>query len=199
MDRPTDAELIGRSLGDPEAFAAIFDRHAATLLGYCHRRLDRATAEDILGEAFRIAFETRHRFDRSRDSALPWLYGITANLIMKDQRRGGRRGRALDRLQVVAGAPAGAPFDEELAQHTANLELLAAVESYLCTLAPGDREVVVLYAWQGLGYDAIAEAMDIPVGTVRSRLNRVRAALRELRRDIGEEVGVPSRRAPGGV
>lgn len=59
VDPPSDAEMIRRSLVDPSDFAGIFDRHAPTLLGYCTRRLGRVDAEDVLAEAFRIAFETR--------------------------------------------------------------------------------------------------------------------------------------------
>lgn len=199
VEGPSDALLIRRSLHDPAAFAGIFDRHAATLLGYCTRRVGRDDAEDVLGETFRIAFETRGRFDTGRASALPWLYGIAAHLIMKRHRATARRLRAVDRLRVLSSDRSGVPFDETLADHDENARLLAAVRVVVDELAPVDREVLVLYAWEHLSYDAIAEAMDVPVGTVRSRLNRVRRRLRELRDDGGKEVVVPSDRAPGGV
>lgn len=199
MDTSTDAELITRSLTRPAAFAGIFDRHAATLAGYCRRRLGRVDAEDALAETFRIAFETRHRFDRSRHSALPWLYGIAAHLIMKQRRGVFRRGRAVDRLQVVTDRRIEVPFDEALADHDTNTDLLVRVRALMDDLSPTDREVLVLYAWEGLSYDEIAEAVGVPVGTVRSRLNRVRGRLRELRERHGKTVGVPSERAPGGA
>lgn len=199
MDDPTDAELIRRSFDEPAAFGAIFDRHAAALLGYANRRLGRAEAEDVLGEAFRIAFETRQRFDRSRPSALPWLYGIAANLIMKRHRSVFRGAGAVDRLRVVSDGRTDVPFDEAIAQHAANGELLAKVRVFMDELRPDDRETLVLYAWEGLGYDEIALALDVPAGTVKSRLNRIRRVLRELRDDCGEVMGVPSQRAPGGV
>ncbi len=199
MDLPVDAELIAQSLTEPVAFAGIFDRHAATLLGYCRRRLGPADAEDVLAETFRIAFETRDRFDGTRTSALPWLYGITANLIMKQHRGTARRSRAVDRLAVTSDGRADVPFDEHLADRDANSGLLAEVRRLIDDLAVADREVLLLYVWEQLSYAEIADAMALPVGTVRSRLNRVRRQLRELRDDCGEAVGVPSHRAPGGV
>lgn len=195
----TDAEVIARSRHDPSAFGAIFDRHAPRLFGYVQRRAGPCDAEDVLGDAFRIAFETRQRFDASRTSALPWLYGIAANLIMKRVRGRARLARAAERLCVVDSARTDVPFDELIADHVGNVELLDRVARYVDRLPAGDREALLLYAWEHLTYDEIAVAMRLPVGTVRSRLNRVRRSLRELRDGTGELLGVPSQRAPGGV
>ena len=79
MSSPSDAEVIGRSLGEPEAFGLIYDRHATTLLRFLGRRAGAKVAEGLVGELFRIAFERRKAFDPSRGSALPWLYGIGSN------------------------------------------------------------------------------------------------------------------------
>lgn len=132
-------------------------------------------------------------------SALPWLYGIAANLIMKQHRGHARLRTAVDRLRVVEVGRTDQPFDESIVDHDTNIGLLDEIRRRLDDLPVADREVVVLYAWQRLSYEEIAEALDLPVGTVRSRLNRVRGALRELRDRYGEEVGVPQMRAPGGV
>lgn len=83
MGSPSDAEVIGRSLGEPEAFGLIYDRHAAPLLRFLGRRAGAKVAEGLVGELFRIAFERRTTFDVSRASALPLLgplvgYGIDA-------------------------------------------------------------------------------------------------------------------------
>src|SRR5437773_1811209 len=92
MSSPSDAEVIGRSLGEPEAFGLIYDRHAATLLRFPGRRAGAKVAEG--------------------------------------------------------------PDDE--------------------------REALLLFAWEELSYQGVAEALELPIGTVRSRLNRARARLREL-------------------
>src|SRR5436190_14903696 len=68
MSSPSDAEVIGRSLGEPEAFGLIYDRHAATLLRFLGRRAGAKVAEGLVGELFRVAFERRTTFDGSRGS-----------------------------------------------------------------------------------------------------------------------------------
>ena len=108
MGSPSDAEVIGRSLGEPEAFGLIYDRHAATLLRFLGRRAGAKVAEGLVGELFRIAFERRKTFDASRASALPWLYGIGSNLLLKHRRGEARRLRASARMAAAArrGGPA---------------------------------------------------------------------------------------------
>jgi DNA-directed RNA polymerase specialized sigma24 family protein len=76
VNSPSDAEVIGRSRDEPEAFGLIYDRHAATVLRFLGRRVGAEVAEGLVGELFRIAFERRKTFDASRATALPWLYGI---------------------------------------------------------------------------------------------------------------------------
>src|SRR3989454_11944988 len=94
----SDAEVIGRSLDQAEAFGLIYDRHAATVLRFLGRRVGAEVAEGLVGELFRIAFERRKTFDMSRASALPWLYGIGSNLLMKHRPGEGRRVRARARV-----------------------------------------------------------------------------------------------------
>ena len=98
MSSPSDAEVIGRSLDEPEAFGLIYDRHAATLLRFLGRRAGAKVAEGLVGELFRVAFERRKTFDVSRASALPWLYGIGSNLLLKHRRDEARRLRASARM-----------------------------------------------------------------------------------------------------
>src|SRR5689334_15816472 len=104
MSAPSDAEVIGRSLSEPEAFGLVFDRHAATLLRFLGRRVGAGVAEGLVGELFRVAFEQRKTFDLSRASALPWLYGIGSNLLLKHRRGEARRLRASARLAAAGEA-----------------------------------------------------------------------------------------------
>lgn len=197
--RSEDSRLIAASLADPPAFAAIFDRHAAALLQYLARRVGASEAEGLLGELFRIAFESRSRFDLSRPDARPWLYGIAANLVMKHHRNRSRHDRALGRLASARPDLSTATFEDRVVDADANAELLAAVVQAIDELPDIDREAVLLYAWQELSYAEIAEALEIPVGTVRSRLNRVRATLRELTGSFGEDPDNPPHRVQGGA
>src|SRR5499425_3743697 len=98
MSDPSDAEVIRRSASEPEAFGLIYDRHAATLLRFLGRRAGAKIAEGLVGDLFRIAFERRQAFDASRESALPWLYGIGSNLLLKHRRSEARRLRATARM-----------------------------------------------------------------------------------------------------
>jgi RNA polymerase sigma factor (sigma-70 family) len=187
MSSPSDAEVIGRSLGEPEAFGLIYDRHAATLLRFLGRRVGAEVAEGLVGELFRIAFERRKTFDSARASALPWLYGIGSNLLLKHRRGEARRLRASARM-AAAGEAAGrrasaGALDARL--------LFPRVADAIKVLPDGEREALLLFAWEDLSYQSVAEALELPVGTVRSRLNRARAQLRELLEPGGESRGRP--------
>jgi RNA polymerase sigma-70 factor (ECF subfamily) len=176
VSSPSDAEIIGRSLREPEAFGLIYDRHAATLLRFLGRRADATVAEGLVGELFRIAFERRQTFDASRASALPWLYGIGSNLLLKHRRGEARRLRASAEMAAAREAADKRTGDAALDARLLFPRLADAIE----TLPDGEREALLLFAWEDLSYQSIAEALELPIGTVRSRLNRARAYLREL-------------------
>ncbi len=176
VNSPSDAEVIGRSLDEPEAFGLIYDRHAATVLRFLGRRVGVEVAEGLIGELFRIAFERRKTFDASRVSALPWLYGIGSNLLMKHRRGEARRLRASARMAAVGEAPDRRAGAAALDAHLLFPRVADAIE----TLPDGEREALLLFAWEDLSYQSVAEALELPIGTVRSRLNRARAHLREL-------------------
>jgi RNA polymerase sigma-70 factor, ECF subfamily len=188
MRPPSDADVIGRSLADAEAFGAIWDRHAATLLRFLGRRVGAEVAEGLLGEAFRIAYERRKAFDSARESALPWLYGIAGNLLRKHRRSEARRLAASARMEAGRLAADGHAAEAALEARVLLPRVVEALES----LPEGEREALLLYAWEDLSYPDIAEALELPVGTVRSRLNRARGRLRELLGAEGKE-GVRSR------
>lgn len=184
----SDAEVIGRSLDEPEVFGLVYDRHAATVLRFLGRRVGPEAADGLLGELFRIAFERRGMFDPTRASALPWLYGIGSNLLLKHRRGEARRLRASARMAADSEAPAtragAAALDARL--------LLPRVADAIEALPDGEREALLLFAWEDLSYQSVAEALDLPIGTVRSRLNRARAQLRELL-EPGGKIGMRPR------
>lgn len=173
--RLTDAELIRASLLAGEAFAELFDRHAATVHRYLARRVGTAAAEDLLAETFLVAFEQRTRYDTARAAALPWLYGIATNLLRRAHRDEVRLYRALARSgpDPDVACPADRVADQVDAAATT-----AALAGVLAQLSDGDRDVLLLVAWAGLGQDEVAAALGLPIGTVKSRLHRARARLR---------------------
>ncbi|HZF90697.1 sigma-70 family RNA polymerase sigma factor [Streptomyces sp.] len=170
-----DAEIIGRSLAEPELFARLYDRYAADIHRYVQRRLGAGPADDITAETFLIAFRTRSRYDTDRGRARPWLYGIAANLIGKQRRAEVRALRALARTGHDPVAESWSErADDRVTAQTAHAPLAGA----LAALSAGDRHVLLLVAWADLTYPEVAEALGIPVGTVRSRLNRARRKVR---------------------
>jgi RNA polymerase sigma-70 factor (ECF subfamily) len=123
-----------------------------------------------------VAFARRGRFDLSRPDARPWLLGIATNLIRGHRRTELRRWRAMARAVVAAGEEPEA--DRVAARLTAQGER-GELATALALLSPDQRDALLLYAWAELDYQEIAEALGVPIGTVRSRLHRARGVLRE--------------------
>ncbi len=171
-----DATLIARSRTEPEAFAAIFDRHATEIHRYAARRLGTAFAEDVVGETFLVAFRRRDRYDLSYRDARPWLFGIATNMIGRHRQAEVRFYRALARTGVdpVIESPA----DDVVTKMTATGQR-RTIAAALARLSPADRDTVLLVDWAEFSYDQAASALRVPVGTVRSRLNRARRKVRE--------------------
>ncbi|MDQ1130726.1 RNA polymerase sigma factor [Microbacterium sp. SORGH_AS_0888] len=170
----TDNEIMRRSRDRPGAFAELFDRHARTIHRYVARRLGAEAADDVMSETFLVAFERRAAFDDS-PSALPWLLGIATRLIAKHARLEARAWRGL------RAADLGRVEHDQIDRAADRMDaerLAAKVGSALRRLPAGDRDVLLLYAWGDLDYQGVAAALEIPVGTVRSRLNRARRRLR---------------------
>src|SRR5688500_7653290 len=88
---PSDADAIRRSLDEPAAFGAVFDRHHGAVHAYAQRRVGAALAEEVAAEAFARAFAARKRYDGTYDDALPWLLGIVSNVMRRHWRAEKRR------------------------------------------------------------------------------------------------------------
>jgi RNA polymerase sigma factor (sigma-70 family) len=174
MAPQTDAEAIAASLSEPRAFVVVFDRHFDAIHRYLRRRVGKEIADELASETFAQAFEHRRRFDGRRPDARPWLYGIAHNLLRHHYRDEERALRAHARTHADPG-----PSEEPDLPGSEVAELLA-------NLSPGERDVLLLVAWAELEYAEVAEALGIPVGTVRSRLNRARGRVRELLERSGQ-------------
>ncbi|MFC5833390.1 RNA polymerase sigma factor [Nonomuraea insulae] len=171
-----DAFHIERSLREPEAFAEVFRRHASDITRYVTRRLGVDAADDVVAETFLTAFRQRELYDRSRPNARPWLYGIATNLIGRHVRTEVHQLRVLERTGTD---PVTAPFtdrsDDRISAEASRRSLAGA----LATLPKGHRDALLLVAWAGLTYPEVAQALDVRLGTVRSRINRAREKLRK--------------------
>jgi RNA polymerase sigma-70 factor (ECF subfamily) len=175
-----DGQLIAQSMADGDAFGSIYDRHAPAIAAYLSRRVAADAVEGLLSDVFVAAFEARARFDTGRSSALPWLYGIAGNLVRRHHRSAERERRANRRaatLRLVDDTSAR-PFDEVVQVNADNQALLSQLATIIGKQSDVDREVLLLFAWEELSYAEIADAVGIPVGTVKSKLNRIRRSLR---------------------
>jgi RNA polymerase sigma-70 factor (ECF subfamily) len=171
-----DSAAIAASLQDPEQFAVIYDRYSPALHRYAGRRVGGEDADDVVAAAFLAAFRVRARYDLARPDARPWLFGILTKEIARRRRTEQARLRALAR--TCADRPAAGHADQVAADVSA-LAARRALARALRSLAPAERDVLLLIAWGELSYAEAAEALGIPAGTVRSRLNRARRKVRE--------------------
>lgn len=180
-DQRGDAALIERSWHEPERFGAIFDAYFKEIHRYVARRLDLQAADDIAAETFAIAFRGRRRYDLARINARPWLYGIATNLVSRYRRDEQRKLRAMERADQAETQPTG--HEDQVAARVSAQKVSGSLARAIRALPAGQRDVLLLIVLSDLSYDEVAQALDIPFGTVSSRLNRARS---KLRRALGE-------------
>ncbi|MEU4621085.1 RNA polymerase sigma factor [Actinoplanes sp. NPDC023801] len=166
---PDDAALLR------DDFAALFDRHAPYIHRYLARRLGDQQADDLVAETFLTAFRRRDSFRPDQRDARPWLYGIATRLVAQHRRDEVRRLRL---QQVVPPEPDTSCHADRVAADVTAAALRDVLTSALADLADSDRDVLLLVVQEELTYEQVAAALDIPVGTVRSRLHRARTVLR---------------------
>jgi RNA polymerase sigma factor (sigma-70 family) len=155
------------------SFEDVFAAEFRPLFRYLQRRVGAAAAEDLAEAAFATAFARWERLDPARP-ARPWLYGIAANLLRHHWRDEQRMLRAYARNGVD---PVLADDDEAVARVDAGAQG-RALAAALAELRAGDREILLLHAWAELSDSEIADALSLPLGTVKSRLHRTRERLR---------------------
>lgn len=169
-----DAAIIALSLADPDAFSPIFEQHHDAIYRYLATRSGPEVATEVTSETFLTAFEQRARFDSGYSSAKPWLFGIANNLLKAHLRHRSAAKRTVRPIRDDIE-----PFDEDVAWR-ADAEALvreSGLVEAINSLPWRDREILFLFAFADLSYSEIAEACGVPIGTVRSRLSRMRARL----------------------
>ncbi|MEU4654820.1 RNA polymerase sigma factor [Streptomyces sp. NPDC023723] len=164
--------------GDPEAFAELYEEYARFVYNYAYRLTGNwSTAEEVMGDTFLDAWRGRDQVDPDRGTLRPWLLGIATNKARNANRGTGRR---LAFLARRLEPEAVADFADETVGRVDDARRLAAVRQAMGRLRQTEREVLALCVWSGLDYPQAAQALGVPVGTVRSRLSRARARLRRL-------------------
>ncbi|MFF8439848.1 RNA polymerase sigma factor [Streptomyces californicus] len=178
--------------GDRAAFAEIFDEHARVVHAHALRTTgDWALAEDVMSLTFLEAWRLRDKLNGEVRSVRAWLLGIATNVVRNTARAARRHREAMSRLPPPEPMP---DFSDETVGQLADAQRLAAAARAVGRLKRSEREVFSLVVWSDLGYAAAAEALGVPVGTVRSRLSRARQKLRTF---VDEELGDPGADSPG--
>lgn len=183
----------GGPITSPGDFEAAFRTHFPLVFRFIARRVGTAIAEDLAAETFATAYRRRASFDPGRASVRSWLYGIAANLV-RNHWRAEQQLLLLDaRLVPEIDLPDGAEAVEERVTAALVAPRLAAA---LALLTREQRDALLLHAWADLSHEEIAAALEIAPGTVRSRLSRARAVLREQLGDPAADSSTSGR--PGG-
>ena len=164
----SEDDLLRRSaVGDEDAFVALYRRRQAGIFRFAlHMTGNSAVAEEVTQEVFLTVIRDGGRFDSSRGSAAAYLFGVARNQVLKHLER--------DRVYVAMDdetAPSAAPVDLTRAETIEN------VRQAVLSLPAGYRETVVLCDLEEMSYAEVAAALDVPIGTVRSRLSRGRGLL----------------------
>lgn len=172
----SDEHLVARCRsGDERAWAALVRRHAGAVHRIARRAVRRSSeAEDLTQEIFVKVSQSLDRYD-SRRTFRPWLLQVARNHVIdhhRSQRREKESTVELDAMVVQPGSHRATQADGVL-----RAERRAAIDAALAALPATLREAVVLRDLDGLDYQEIAEMLDVPLGTVKSRINRGRLQL----------------------
>ncbi|MEU8268011.1 RNA polymerase sigma factor [Sphaerisporangium sp. NPDC049002] len=179
--------------GDSEAFECLFDEFSRSVYGHAFRLTGNwSAAEDVMSLTFLEAWRLRQRVDAEGGSLRPWLLGIATNIARNARRAARRADDALSRMPRGEDVP---DFADEVVGRIHDAERLAAIRQAYGSLRRPEREVFALVVWSGLDYAEAAEALGVPVGTVRSRLSRARKKLEKL--SAGMEPPLPPRQVRG--
>lgn len=183
----TDEEIAASvQKGDAERYGILMGRYEAKLARYGRRFLQdpddlTALVQDIFVKAYRNiqSFDTAGRFS-------PWIYRIAHNEFVSElRRRGSRPALVSDFDTLLAHAPA-ADTDTELRE---NAEMRSLIDRGLSRLPLPHWEVIVLYYFEGLRYEDIADVLKVPIGTVAARLSRAKAALKKAAPELTHAYG----------
>lgn len=191
----TEAWIRAAQRGGIEAFNRLVEQHQRQVYNVCYRTLGNAEdAADATQEAFLGAYRGIGSFRGTTEGFRPWLLRIAVNACYDQLRR--RKRRLADSLEASSASrdvdeepgpadrladPAPGPEQQALTSETAR-----RIQAALARLSPDQRLTVVLCDVQGLSYEEAAQVMWVELGTVKSRLSRARAQLRDLLQAAGE-------------
>jgi RNA polymerase sigma-70 factor, ECF subfamily len=217
----TDEALLGKMVaGDEEAFTALYRRRHPSVYRFALRMSgNRALAEDVTQEVFFALIRDAKRFDPARGTFAAFLFGIARNHLHKrwelDKRlvpsglgnedmngNGSRNGSGKTQLgmAIQTGMASGNGSSKDGSRSTipgvpeefVSKEIVARVRKAVASLPENYREAVILCDLEEMSYEEAAQALECPVGTVRSRLHRGRAILLEKLDEVPSHYGAPA-------
>src|SRR5262245_20382500 len=164
--------------GRVAALGELFERHHAALYRFCYRMTgNRAVSEDLVQNVFMKML--KHRASFKTDNVFsPWMYRIARNVAVDHLRRASHAPQSDEGLET---RPTDAPqSDESLLER----ERTGLVRRALLELAPDRREVLLLSRYEQMSYEEVAQTLGVTVGTVKTRVHRAIAQLREIYQDL---------------
>ena len=182
-----DAQLVQQCLqGDGSAWEELVRRHTRRIFNICYRFTGNGTdAEDLSQDVFLRVYKTLGSYRSAHGGFATWMTSVTRNLLIDHYRRT-KRDRVTDSLEdampVVENKEAFGRRPDQLALLG---ELSSQVQTALTKLSPELREAVILRDLQQLEYNEIREVLDVPEGTVKSRINRGRIELARVLQQMG--------------
>ena len=188
LQEMSDEDLMSQfQAGTVEAFNILVDRYSDRLMQYLYRFLgDKKRCEDLLQETFLRVHRNRHSYRRIAKFST-WLYTIAGNLARSEYRK--RKRRRMQSIQSVNRD--NEEYEMEIPDESFSPDKHAEstiqdqyIQEAMNEIPPAFREVVVLRDIQQLAYDEIAEITGLPMGTVKSRINRGRTKLQALLQDV---------------
>jgi RNA polymerase sigma-70 factor (ECF subfamily) len=188
----TDVEILTEvASGDLDAYGKIVSRYNGRLYNFIFRFVgDRETAEDIVQETFLRAFRKRKEY-RAIANFSTWLFTIAGNLAKSELRR--RKRWRLFSLDRDEESETGIDLPDESLRPDRVAESSMAddqIQEAIVSLPENYRQVILLRDVEGMAYQEIAEIIDCPVGTVKSRVNRARLKLQQKLRQEGRDAGI---------
>ena len=196
-DARSDAVLwLEATSGTEASFGVVYDRYRARIFRKAYSRvLDRTDAEDVVAVVFLEAWRRRRDVRFVDGSLLPWLLVVTTNVSLNTERSGRRYRRLLAKLPAAEHA---VDPSNEVGDRLDSERMSQQITAALQRLGASDRRIVDLCLVDQLPMAAVASVLDLPVGTVKSRLSRARAKLQAELGSLREpgEAPAPSTAAP---
>jgi RNA polymerase sigma-70 factor, ECF subfamily len=182
-----DIEVVMPTVSSDRAFEHMYRRYGLAVLAYCVRRAEYTMAADACSDTFLVAWR---RFDQipSEPQTLPYLYGVAAR-VLSNQRRSLHRRRKLDEKLTSLGITSVLDPAAIVVHRAQDREVVEAVRR----LGPKDREIVMLYTWEDLTRETIAEMMGMTKTAVDQRIHR---SYKRLARMLGHVVASNANQSP---